>query len=1009
MEPETNKILSHFRKMLFFFFVSSPLFGSIPVSAALTETHPCILSTSQERETIRSRLSTEPFNGWRDQLLVRADNVLNSALAWDSTAVPKVTQAYYAKLLAGAYMFSESTHANHQNYGDEATKALSAVPNASFTSFFTSDLEISEAAVYWAEAYDMLKGEGFDFTFGETLDMEPDIRSRLAKLRDYMAKNSFTDIFSSGIAHDFTSAAYIFTDNTDNHHVKLQAAIVVLSLSILSESGSVGDLNSARTRLMDALGNMTITGENGEPSGGWAEGPNYHLYSAQQYLPALIALKNMNIFDFTTIPELVETHLWLPKIVMPDGYTPPFNDNEAVYFDPAGLLYSLHRDRTDRDALFWMWDQNGRAVTPAFLPDYLARFDNTPPLHSNPGELGWTPTGFYPESGFARFRDFWDAGSIYLQFLSKHGEAREKGQAHNHPDPNSFILHAFGNMLLLDSGYGGWAYHDSTRYARNHNLILVDGDGPQEASQGDFSGFWQANSSNATLDRFFTVTSLDYAHSVTTYPSTNSAIFERSVIFPSHRYFFLFDHIYSPDVRTYTLLLHGNGGGTSGGTFTSLDSGAIWEQDKASVRTFTVGSSPLTFSSTEMKHAVYSRSFSSHTVLEVSQKASESLFLTLLYPDRKGAVSPNIAAVNVSRGKGISLAFNDTTDYGAIRTAVSPMSLTAGNQNLTTDGQCFLARYLPQGELDHFSFFNGSFVVSGADTLIRSNKQVNLTAVYENQSAISGYIQTNTETVITLFGFYAARVTFGENEISFIPDANTVRFAVAGDGQWRVEGYLSSESLKPPENVHITDVPDDNGHQLRLTWKLSPSENEGLVDYYRIFRSRNATLTQPILFPKNVPVDSLLALESKFTVLVDSVTAGITEYLDTVYYDGIPYYYWLQAVGPRGSSSKAAASITTFVDSMPVGFSVGDPFPNPFNPSTTIKFSLPAPGKVNLIVYDIAGRKVRELILTQLPTGIHSAFWDGRDASGRPVSSGVYFARLTMGKYTAVRKMLLMK
>jgi hypothetical protein len=84
-------------------------------------------------------------------------------------------------------------------------------------------------------------------------------------------------------------------------------------------------------------------------------------------------------------------------------------------------------------------------------------------------------------------------------------------------------------------------------------------------------------------------------------------------------------------------------------------------------------------------------------------------------------------------------------------------------------------------------------------------------------------------------------------------------------------------------------------------------------------------------------------------------------------------------------------------------------YPNPFNPSTTIEFTLPAPGKANLVIYDIMGRKVRELVSGQLPAGSRSVLWDGHDDSGKLISSGVYFARLSMGKNTAVRKMLMMK
>jgi hypothetical protein len=976
---------------LFFISFAVLFLRSVP-SPAQTETHPCILYLAQERDTIRNRLVREPYAGWKNQLISQADIALNS---WNGTGVPKITQAYYSKMLAAAYVFSDSIHPNHYKYGSESAKALAAVPNGSYTSpYFTSDLEISEAAVYWAEAYDMLRGENFDFTLGGTT--QEVISGRFSKLRAYMAKNNVTDyLLSTGIAHDYTSSIWVDAAHTDNHHVKLQAAIVVLSLSILGESGSPGDLSNAQTRLMNSIGNLALT------TGGWAEGPDYHLYSAQQYLPALVALKNMNLLDFTTIAELTQTHLWVPRILMPDGLTPPFNDDLARYFDLSGLLYSLYKNQPDRDALFWAWNQIGKAVSPMFLPDFIARYDDTHLAHSDPGALGWTPTDFYPESGFARFRDSWSANGIYMQFLAKHGDARIKGQAHSHSDPNSFMLHAFGNMLLLDSGYGGFAVHDSPRFARNHNLILVDGDGPPGASKDPLTGFWVANSSDAFLDKYFTDSSLDYAHSTTQY---RDAIFERSVLFPSHRYFFLFDHIYSPEKRTYTLLLHGNGGGTSGGTFTNLDSGALWQQNWASVRTFTVGSSPLTFATTDMKHAVYSSSLLSHTVLEASQNASEALFLTLIYPDRKGAAAPTISPANVSLGKGISMAFNDTTEYGAMRTGILPMTLTAGSANLTTDGKCFLARFVPHFTLNNFSLFDGSFVASGPDTLIKSLKPVNLTVVYENQNTVSGYIQTDTGTTITLSDFRATSVTFRGSGISFVQGSHSVQFAVPSDGQWRVRGYSCSQTLQPPRNVSVADVPNDNGHHVRLTWSKSPSENDKLVDWYRIYRSRNPVLTDPIVFPKNVTVDSLLTLESKFTVLVDSVKAGITEYIDGVYYNGAPCYYWLQAVGSGTSSQKVAARILTGVEDTPGVFWFGNPYPNPFNPLTQIEYFIPEEALVTIAVYTVTGQRAAILRDEVLKAGRYSNTWR---TIGMP--SGIYFVKISAGRYTTIKKMALVK
>jgi hypothetical protein len=67
--------------------------------------------------------------------------------------------------------------------------------------------------------------------------------------------------------------------------------------------------------------------------------------------------------------------------------------------------------------------------------------------------------------------------------------------------------------------------------------------------------------------------------------------------------------------------------------------------------------------------------------------------------------------------------------------------------------------------------------------------------------------------------------------------------------------------------------------------------------------------------------------------------------------------------------------------------------PNPFNPSTEVAFEALAPGHVTIDVYDVSGRRVRTMPLGYMETGLHHARWDGRDARGHNVSSGVYFIR----------------
>ena len=84
--------------------------------------------------------------------------------------------------------------------------------------------------------------------------------------------------------------------------------------------------------------------------------------------------------------------------------------------------------------------------------------------------------------------------------------------------------------------------------------------------------------------------------------------------------------------------------------------------------------------------------------------------------------------------------------------------------------------------------------------------------------------------------------------------------------------------------------------------------------------------------------------------------------------------------------------------------------PNPFNPTTTIGYALPAGDtRVKLAVYDLGGRLVRELVNEVQSEGPHSVMWDGQDGSGRRVGSGIYLYRLQAGDRTVMRKMALLK
>ncbi len=94
---------------------------------------------------------------------------------------------------------------------------------------------------------------------------------------------------------------------------------------------------------------------------------------------------------------------------------------------------------------------------------------------------------------------------------------------------------------------------------------------------------------------------------------------------------------------------------------------------------------------------------------------------------------------------------------------------------------------------------------------------------------------------------------------------------------------------------------------------------------------------------------------------------------------------------------------------LPKQFAVRENYPNPFNPSTTIRYQLPEQTRVKLVVYNTLGQTVRVLVNSDRPAGYHQAVWDGRNDQGVQVASGIYLFRFEAGSYQQVRKMVLLK
>ncbi|MFA6470832.1 MAG: T9SS type A sorting domain-containing protein [Candidatus Latescibacterota bacterium] len=220
--------------------------------------------------------------------------------------------------------------------------------------------------------------------------------------------------------------------------------------------------------------------------------------------------------------------------------------------------------------------------------------------------------------------------------------------------------------------------------------------------------------------------------------------------------------------------------------------------------------------------------------------------------------------------------------------------------------------------------------------------------------------------------------------------------------------FTIQKGLFPPSNLTVSDVPNDQGHSLRLTWTASPSEQDGLVSGYRIYRSRTNIFNAPLPLSQFSVLDSLIFYEQRYTILIDSVSVGAAEYIDPfVPLNEVTYYYWVQTIGKAGASKPVLSSIATLVEGVsqtPQEFKLGKAYPNPFNPSTAIEYTLPRDLSITLEIYNISGQKVATLDSGRKSAGKHTAVWNAR---GFP--SGLYFYTLRAEGYVKTGKALLMK
>jgi hypothetical protein len=126
----------------------------------------------------------------------------------------------------------------------------------------------------------------------------------------------------------------------------------------------------------------------------------------------------------------------------------------------------------------------------------------------------------------------------------------------------------------------------------------------------------------------------------------------------------------------------------------------------------------------------------------------------------------------------------------------------------------------------------------------------------------------------------------------------------------------------------------------------------------------------------------------------------------------LPYsFYFVTASDHSGNEGKAAnVGTLTGVGAAPTSYALSlSAYPNPFNPETTIHYTLPARGRVTITVFDARGAHVATLVDAVMPQGAYTQAWNGRNDRGNAVSSGVFFVRLISAAGQRSYEMTLLK
>jgi len=316
---------------------------------------------------------------------------------------------------------------------------------------------------------------------------------------------------------------------------------------------------------------------------------------------------------------------------------------------------------------------------------------------------------------------------------------------------------------------------------------------------------------------------------------------------------------------------------------------------------------------------------------------------------------------------------------------------------------------------DGENLINPSLIIDGV-----SGAQVGYAVGYA--SAGSPFTNAGLEIILSADGFVNSYIVI-EHNLGFIPP--TIAYSFGGDWSvvyatqdWTastVDFIVSSGKQRASELTIVFSDSSENTLPVTLSSFTAVFMSGGAVKLNWITATETGVLGYYVLRSENEELSSALAISELIEAANSSQTQSY-EYKDKEVQPNSRYYYWLMNSDFNGGEGFfGPLTVHTHSDTeepapiIPeITQNLGN-FPNPFNPNTNIRNSLAEAAQVKISIFNYRGQMVRRLNAEHAGPGYFNLAFDGKDESGRELSSGVYFYRFEAGKVHSTHRMLLLK